>query len=97
MYAAPPKIAAGFAPEDYEEDPLEVWPENIDAWAFFSGSCQTQWRVGMGGATGLEYASIIAALQFEHEADKAKDLFWQVKHIERGALRAMADARKDQD
>lgn len=94
MYAAPPKVAAGFSPEDYEDDPIEVWPENLEAWIFFSDSCQTQWRTGMGGATGLDYTAILAALQFEYEKDKAKDLFWQVKQMERGALQAMADARK---
>lgn len=97
MYAAAPEVAAGFSPEDYEEDPLEVWPENIDAWLFFSETCQTQWRMGMGGASGLEYASVLTALQFECEAEKAKELFWQIKLIERGALKAMSEARADKN
>lgn len=98
MYAAVPEVAAGFSPEDYEEDPLEVWPENIDAWLFFSETCQTQWRSGgMGGATGLDYTAVLAALGFEYEKDKAKDLFWQIKLIERGALKAMSEARADKN
>lgn len=91
-------MAAGFAPEDYEEEPIEVWPEHARAWAFFCESCSTQWRVGgMGGPTGMDYTAVLHVIQFE-EPDKvqAKELFEQVKLIERGALTAMAEARKDQ-
>ncbi len=47
--------ASGFAPEDYEPDPVDVWPENWDAVSLFA-DLQTQWRVaGMGGFIGLDY------------------------------------------
>ena len=51
----------------------------------------------MGGPTGLDYTAILAVIQFE-ESDKeqAKELFEQIRLIERGALTAMAEARKDQ-
>ena len=72
-----------------------MWPEHVRALAFFRESCETQWRASMGGFTGLDYTAVLAVIQFE-EPDKAqaKELFEQVKLIERGALKAMAEARK---
>lgn len=33
---------------------IEIWPDNVRAFNLFQG-LRTQWRVGMGGATGLDY------------------------------------------
>lgn len=33
---------------------MDIWPDNIAAFEIFS-FMGTQWRVGMGGATGLDY------------------------------------------
>jgi hypothetical protein len=33
---------------------VEVWPENWEAFCIFA-DLQTQWRVGFGGETGLDY------------------------------------------
>lgn len=36
-------------------DPIDIWPDNVNAFQIFS-FLGTQWRVGgMGGATGLDY------------------------------------------
>lgn len=84
--------ALGINPADYgDEDAIEIWPENIQAVNFFIEYCSTQWRTGMGGATGLDYTAVIAALQFA-EADK--EVFEQVRCIERGALDAMSERRR---
>jgi hypothetical protein len=45
---------------DIEEDHFEVWRENWDYFLMFL-RLQTQWRVSMAGAIGLDYA---VALQF---------------------------------
>ena len=37
--------------------PVEVWPDNAPAVNLFI-AMGTQWRVGMGGATGLDYNSL---------------------------------------
>lgn len=86
----------GIKPEDYvdEENDVLLWPENIEAANFFIEFCSTQWRVGMGGATGLDYTAIIAALQY-HECDKT--MFDDLRTIERGALSAMAERRKKEE
>lgn len=63
---------------------------------FFIDYCQTQWRTaGMGGFIGLDYTAVIAAIQFE-EPDKelAKELFEQVRGIERGALEELSEQAK---
>jgi len=44
----------GFRPEDYSDQEVEVWPENWPAFSLFQ-YLQTQWRVSMGGPTGLDY------------------------------------------
>lgn len=47
--------ASGFTPEDFETDPVEVWPENWQAVCLFC-DLRTQWRTGgMGGVIGLDY------------------------------------------
>lgn len=46
--------AFGLTAEDVAADPVDIWPDNLAAYQIFS--CMgTQWRVGMGGATGLDY------------------------------------------
>ena len=35
-------------------EPVDIWPDNVAAFQIFS-FLGTQWRVGMGGATGLDY------------------------------------------
>ena len=51
----------------------------------------------MGGPTGLDYTAVLAVIQFEEtDKEQAKELFDQIKLIERGALTAMAEVRKDQ-
>ncbi len=41
---------------------LWLWPDNRPAWDLWR-CLQTQWRVGMGGATGLDYGGVQAAMQ----------------------------------
>lgn len=57
---------AGFTPEDFEGDGVEVWPENWLSWRLFC-DMSTQWHyasAGMGGPvrTGLHYASLYPLL-----------------------------------
>lgn len=74
-----------------------MWPEHARAWVFFCESCSTQWRLGgMCGPTGLDYTAVLSVIQFEEaDQEQARQLFEQIKLIERGALKAMAEARKE--
>ncbi|SDT97628.1 DUF1799 domain-containing protein [Pseudomonas yamanorum] len=39
---------------DIPDEEYEVWPDNWPAFLLFE-AMSTQWRVGMGGAVGLDY------------------------------------------
>jgi hypothetical protein len=45
------------AAKSFEDDACKVWPCNWKTVMLFV-ALQTQWRTGMGGATGLDYAAI---------------------------------------
>lgn len=93
-YAAEEELPFGIDPDDYDDDEngtVSIWPENVDAVLFWSDCCDTQWNAGAGGYTGLRYESIRPIVYDEFEdKDKAKDVFWCVRQIERGALAEMA-------
>jgi hypothetical protein len=81
----------GLSPEDYAGDVVEVWPENERAYFLFI-DLQTQWRVGMGGATGLDYLVLFAKLDRMKLTDEdASDLEQDIRAMEHEALRAMSE------
>lgn len=81
--------AAGFAPEDYETDPVEVYPENWPALDVFI-SMGTQWRVGMSGATGLEYLVLFRLLDRRfRDAEEWQNAFDDIRVMESAALDQM--------
>ena len=43
--------------EEITDEEYEVWPDNWPAFLLFE-AMSTQWRVGMGGAVGLDYNAI---------------------------------------
>ena len=68
---------------------IEVWPENWLPFQVFSGSA-TQWRVGAGGATGLDYLAVdwVMGMLKVPEEDRL-DVFHAVRILESEALRQM--------
>jgi hypothetical protein len=86
MPTAEEMAAAGFAPEDYETDPVELWPENQPAFDLFC-MVQTQWRIGMNGATGLDYSPLFVLMDKRGLSSEAwQQLFDDVRVIESAAL-----------
>jgi len=80
--------ALGFAPEDYADDVVEVWPENWTAWALFC-RVSTQWRTGgMGGSyIGLDYTPIFRVMDADGlTAQDWHDTFDDLRAIEAAAL-----------
>ncbi len=60
--------------------------ENWGAWLFYI-EISTQWRVGMQGATGLDYAAVIAAIKLHvKKRKKRKRLLADMQLIERGII-----------
>ena len=87
--------AAGYEPEDFDGEEFEVWPENWRVFVLFS-RLQTQWSVGMSGATGLRYEAVYPLL--DREAQGAEDwqqLFDDLQTLEGAALKQMSDNRSD--
>ena len=73
---------------------VDIWPEHDVAVNVFAAMA-TQWRSGMGGATGLDYAALPAGLDLSDvpKWDRA-DVFACVRVMESAALAVMAELRK---
>lgn len=71
-----------------------LWPDNVPAWQAWQ-SVQTQWRAGMGGATGLDYTGVQACLRLQgHRGKRLRKLFAGVQACERATLEVWAEARE---
>lgn len=82
------KLAASMAGPS---DELVIWPENVESVNFFIDYCRTQWRVGMGGPTGLDYTAVLATLRdLGLPRDRRKEVFEDVRTLELGALAALS-------
>jgi Phage related hypothetical protein (DUF1799) len=65
---------------------LEIWPENDESISLFS-SVSTQWRMGMGGPTGLDYVALFARMDRMKLDDQTHErLFQDIRVIESEAL-----------
>lgn len=72
------------------ENVVEVWAENGEAVSFFLEFCRSQWRVGMGGATGLDYTAVIASLRtLRLPRERFDEVFADVRVMENAALQEM--------
>jgi hypothetical protein len=84
----------GLTIEDYALDIIEIWPENLDAYQVFT-CMSTQWRVGMSGATGLDYSALREVWQRLKIPQSARDdIFQDIRIMENEALKTM---RKKKD
>lgn len=73
-----------------DEAEIEVWPDNWPAFVLFC-DLQSQWRIGMGGPTGLDYNVLLTLLARMRLSDAEHDnLFDDVRVMERAALDAIS-------
>lgn len=74
-----------------KDDQIEyLWPDCVLAWTHWCG-VQTQWRTGMGGATGLDYAGVRAYLDEQGVAgDERREVFGCIQAAERTTLEVWA-------
>ena len=80
---------AGLTLEDLAADPVEIWPENMQAYELFC-AMDTQWRIGMAGPTGLDYAALPMALRMIGAARADwPQLMADIRVMESAALQAM--------
>lgn len=70
---------------------MEVWPENHAAFILFH-DLFTQWRVGMSGPTGLDYAAMYPLLDRRAQSQQEWDqLFEDLQLMEAAALKQMRE------
>ncbi|QDL55301.1 DUF1799 domain-containing protein [Rhodoferax aquaticus] len=73
-----------------------LWPELEDTFYFFL-ECHTQWRVGLRGYSGLDYAGVEAFMRLRPVAHrKRQQLFADLRSMEQAALSAWHDQRSRQ-
>ena len=83
--------AAGFRPEDYPVDEVEVWPEHIAAYELFS-YMRTQWRGAGMGIIGLDYGPMHTRMaRMNLSPTEYDDLESDIQVMEIEALNTMND------
>jgi hypothetical protein len=86
----PPELWDGMR----ETQVVEVWPEHETPLAAFS-AMGTQWRIGMNGPTGLDYAALPAVLDLvEVPHNERPEVFAALRIMEAAALTVMSELRK---
>jgi len=80
----------GFTLEDYaDEEPVEIWPENMPSINLFF-TLSTQWIMGPGGATGLNYIPLFHRMDRMNLSEQDYEwMFDDIRVIEAAALTAM--------
>jgi len=77
-----------------DADQAYLWPENVDAWRHWCG-VQTQWRTGVQGRTGLDYAAVCAYLALhEPDAERQREHLAGIQAAEWASLQVWADQRE---
>lgn len=78
---------------DIPDEEYEVWPDNWPAFLLFE-AMSTQWRVGMGGAVGLDYNAIKpVASMIGLKRSELSQVFPDLRLMEAEALLVMGESR----
>ncbi|OZI23621.1 hypothetical protein CAL26_09270 [Bordetella genomosp. 9] len=76
--------------DDVAGPPVEVWPGHEEALSLFL-SIRTQWRVGMAGATGLDYGVLFHKMdRMGLSPERYEELEEEVRIMENAALDEMS-------
>ncbi len=70
--------------------PLHLWSENWPVWCLWR-DVETQWRAGVNGATGLDYAGVWAVIERRFRRKDRKTVFWLVQAMEEVTLAEWRD------
>ncbi|WP_323615246.1 DUF1799 domain-containing protein [Pseudomonas putida] len=82
----------GLTLEDVEVEGVEVWPDAWPAFCLFEALC-TQWRLGPGGPSGLDYTAIPGtAKMIGLKRGELSEVFTDLRVMENEALAVMAEA-----
>ena len=81
----------GLTLEDVEVQEVEIYPENWQPLCLFL-ALQTQWRVGPGGPTGLDYAALpVVERRLGVKRADRNDVFNALQVLERTVLAGWAE------
>lgn len=83
--------AATLAPH-VEPEPWCLWPVNLPVWTVWR-RLQTQWRVGMAGATGLDYPAVWLLVEKLLPRRRRDEAFAALQQMERAVLEVWAQQR----
>lgn len=73
---------------------MYLWPDCVPIWNHWQ-EVQTQWRAGMAGATGLDYAGVTAYLgAAEPDEEARREAFEAIRKAERAVLSVWAAKAK---
>lgn len=75
-----------------ELDEFWLWPESEEVFWLWAG-LQTQWVIGMAGATGLNYAGVEVDLRMLVPKKKRRGYYLFIKNMEQAALDEWASKR----
>lgn len=79
----------GLTEEDFPEEELEIWPENVPAYGLFS-SLRTQWRAGGMGVLGLDYNTLFHKMdRMPLSPEEYLELEEDIRTMEHAALAVM--------
>ncbi|MFK0033032.1 DUF1799 domain-containing protein [Pseudomonas monteilii] len=82
----------GLTLDDMEAEDVEVWPDAWPAFCLFE-ALGTQWRLGPGGPSGLDYTAIPGAAKILGlKRRQLSEAFHDVRVMENEALAVMAEA-----
>lgn len=82
---------AAFGLTDGDIEAIDVWPDNLPALNVFVAMA-TQWRTGMGGPVGLDYAALPAVFRLIGTPRAAwPGIFDDLRVMEAEALNVMSE------
>lgn len=95
MYQEAPSAASawGFSAFELIEDEVDVWEDCWNSFEVFE-ALRTQWRVGMGGAYGLDYSVIKDVMEFYGIEEDHPQIFADLRVMESEALTIMSEDRQ---
>ncbi|OCG28206.1 hypothetical protein A9G11_11930 [Gilliamella sp. wkB108] len=83
--------AFGLTEDDYEDEYIEVWQDNLDALRLFS-AMSTQWRTSIGGITGLDYNCLPWVMKMQNIKED-EHIFSDIQLMESEALKIVHQSK----
>lgn len=83
--------AFGLTESDYDDEYIEIWQDNFDAFKLFK-AMSTQWRTSMSGIIGLDYNCMQWVMKINNIAEN-EIIFNDIQIMENEALRIIHKAK----